>query len=106
MLSTSPGPSRSVGRGGRVVSVGAGIAGGGGTCPAPCTSANLNGNCACSALAAFLISEPVGPLIGRVAQPARPNIDIEIKKAPRNKPLRRGTQIIVIRKPWRRSDEP
>src|SRR4051794_22990717 len=96
MLSTSPGPSRSVGRGGRVVSVGVGIAWGGGICAAPCTSTNVNGNCACSILAAFLISEPVGPLTGKLVQPGSKVAASNIRTGAQSAFRRRGKEDEVM----------
>src|SRR3954453_12601463 len=96
MLSTSPGRSRSVGRGGRVVGVGVGIAGGGGVCAVPFPSTSVNGNCACSALAAFLISEPVGPLTGRLAQPGGNVAATKMGTVPQSAFRRRGKQAEVM----------
>jgi len=56
----------------------------------------VNGNCAWCALAACLISEPVGPLTGRVEHAAKLSTEVENKIARRNSPLRLGTHIIDI----------
>jgi hypothetical protein len=57
-------------------------------------------------MAAFLISEPVGPLTGNVEHAPRLDAAAKINTALRNIPPRRGTQIIIIQKPWRRSETP
>src|SRR3954453_10765696 len=96
MLSTSPGPSRLVGRGGRVVSTGAGMTGGGGISAARSTSTSVNGTCACSPLAPFLISEPVGPLTGRLAQPGSNVAATKMGTVPQSAFRRRGKEDKVM----------
>src|SRR5690348_4836308 len=96
MLSTSPGPIRSVGRGGIATSVETAMPGAAGTVAAFSTSTSVNGYWPGFATAACRISVPVGPLDGRVAQPARLNAPAEIMTALRIEPLRRGTQILDI----------
>src|SRR3954447_22356669 len=95
---TSPGPSRSVGRGGIVDSVEEGIEGAGGSAAAFSTSIKTKGSCpGLEGAAACRISNPVGPLDGRPAQPANDAADATMKLALRNNPLRRGTRLIDIK---------
>jgi len=79
-----------------VVRVDIGNAGAGGIAAALVTSTRVKGNCGVFAAAACLISTPVGPLDGRLAQPARSNVAVESVVTPRNDPLRCGTRIIGI----------
>jgi hypothetical protein len=58
-------------------------------------STNLNGYEVALDRAAWVIAEPVGPLTGSPAQPATAT-KVDAKAAPRNMPLRRGTQLIDI----------
>ncbi len=92
----SPGPRRSVGCGGIVASVDTGTAGAKGRVAVLVTSTSVNGNCPVCATAACLISIPVGPLDGRLAQPLKASAAADTKVAPRNDPLRCGTRKIDI----------
>jgi len=96
MLSTSPGPSKSVGCGGIVAKVDTGLAGGGGSVAGFSTSTSVKGYCPGLAAAARRISTPVGPLDGKLAQPVSTMAVVNTQRAPRNEPLRRGTQSVGI----------
>ena len=85
-----------MGWGGVWASVGCGTTTGAGIACAVSTSTRVNGYCPGRATAARLISTPVGPLEGRLAQPAKDNSVINTAMTLRNRPLRCGTRIVVI----------
>ena len=90
MLMMSPGPSKSVGcGGGGAVRFDIARPGGGGKLAAFVTSTSLNGY-SLGLVAACLISEVVGPLDGRLAQPASRVAASTMSTVPRSAFRRRG----------------
>ena len=96
MFKTSPGPSKSVGRGGTVAKVDAGNPGGAGRTVGVSTSIRVKGYWPDFGADAWRIWTPVGPLEGKLAQPLSPAAANKTIDTPRNKPLRGGTQEISM----------